>query len=72
MTGDFTYNGIPIFNIDLNDFCNISSAFYSGKNLSIKTINDQVLADKIRKADGHALNFGVCFEGIILDLRELR
>jgi hypothetical protein len=70
--GDFIFNGIPIYNIDLNDFLVISDAFITTKKLFTKNLNSQILIDRIRRFSGHSINIGVCFEGIIIDLREFK
>lgn len=62
--GDFTYNGVPIFNVGLSDF-----------HLFIESLNDtkKILSKNILREDLQSFYktsraiFGVCYEGVIVD-----
>jgi len=69
MEGDFVFNGIPIYNIDINDFLIISDSAMTRSRMAIKNLNNQTVADRIRKNN---MNMGVCFEGIVIDFREFK
>lgn len=71
-TGDFIYNGIPIFESNFNDFMIISHSFNTGNRILTRNIKDERLKTKLKKSGGHGHNFGIRFEGIILDLRDLK
>ena len=70
--GDFIYNGIPIFESNFNDFMIISHSFNTGSRILTRNIKYERLKNKLKKSGGHGHNFGIRFEGIILDLRDLK
>ena len=70
--GDFIYNGVPIYEANLNDFIIISHSFNTGNRILTRNIKDERLKTKLKKSGGHGHNFGIRFEGIILDLRDLK
>lgn len=67
-TGDFTYNGIPIFQVGFSDFYVFYESIEHGKRVLSKNINRQDLQDHFKKSRSN--DFGICYEGVILDLRK--
>ena len=64
--GDFTYNGIPIFEVGFLDFSQCRD-FIDGSRLLSKNIIRDDLREYYRTQRGN--NFGVRYSGVILDLR---
>lgn len=71
-SGDFIYNGIPIYNANLSDFIIISHSFNTGNRILTRNIKDERIRSRLKKSGGHGHNFGICYEGIIIDLRDLK
>lgn len=72
MDSFFTYNGIPVYNVGFHDFHIISNCFESGSRLMSNNLQNKELSEKIKSFGGHTLKVGVFFEGVMLDLRELK
>jgi hypothetical protein len=68
MLGDFTYNGIPIFNVGFSDFYVFYESIEHDKRVLSKNINRSDLQDYFKKS--RINDFGICYEGVILDLRK--
>lgn len=65
--GDFTYNGIPIFNVGFSDFYTFVEGLNDGKRILSKNISREDLREFYKKSRNHA--FGVCYEGVMIDMR---
>jgi hypothetical protein len=68
--GDFKYNGIPIFKVNFSDFSYIVSCFENGSRVISKNLMNEQLKDCYKKSRNHA--FGVFYEGVMLDFRDLK
>lgn len=66
--GDFTYNGIPIFQVGFSDFYVFYESIEYSKRVLSKNIKRQDLQDHFKKSRSN--DFGICYEGVILDLRK--
>lgn len=64
--GDFTYNGIPIFDVGFLDFAQCKD-FLDGCRLLSKNIYRDELREYYRGQRGN--KFGVRYCGVILDMR---
>lgn len=62
---DFTYNGIPIFEVGFMDFALISSYLNNGGRLMSRNIELESLRSHYIKKGSR---FGVRYEGIILEV----
>jgi hypothetical protein len=70
MTGDFKYNGIPIFKVDLPDFSFLVESFNNEKRIYTKNILNESLAEHFKNS--RDLNFGITYNGIVVDFRSYR
>ena len=62
--GDFTYNGIPIFNVGLSDF----HLFTESLNVNKKILSKNILREDLQTYYKSSRNvFGICYEGVIVD-----
>ena len=68
--GDFTYNGIPIFNVGFNDFYMFYESLQNGHRIFSKNITRNELHDYYKKSRTN--EFGICYEGVIIDLRAFK
>jgi len=68
--GDFTYNGVPIFNVGFMDFTTFTSCMESKSRIFSKTILNEDLRDYYKKSRDK--KFGICYEGVILDVRKIK
>ena len=66
--GDFKYNGIPIFNVGFGDFFTFTESIQSGNRVLSKHIQRPDLKEHFIKSRHN--NFGVCYEGVTLDVRK--
>lgn len=69
-SGDFTYNGIPIFNVGFSDFFVFYESIEYGKRIMTKNITRNDLQEYFKKSRTN--DFGVCYEGVIIDLRNIK
>lgn len=69
-SGDFTYNGIPIFNVGFSDFFVFYESIEYGKRIMTKNIRRNDLQEYFKKSRTN--DFGVCYEGVIIDLRNIK
>lgn len=69
-SGDFTYNGIPIFNVGFSDFFVFYESIEHGKRIMTKNITRNDLQEYFKKSRTN--DFGVCYEGVIIDLRNIK
>jgi hypothetical protein len=65
--GDFNYNGIPMFNVGFSDFYTFIESINSGKRLLSKNIQRDDLREYFKGSRNN--NFGVCYEGVMIDMR---
>lgn len=70
MDGDFNYNGIPVFTVTFSDFMTFTESMSPNARLLSKNIINENLRDYYKKSRDWA--FGICYEGVILDLRNFR
>ena len=68
--GDFIYNGIPIFNVGFLDFSTMTESLPVGTRFLSRNIISDDLREYFR-SNKHS-DFGICYEGIIIDLRNLK
>ena len=68
--GDFTYNGVPIFNVGFMDFTTFTSCMESKSRIFTKNIENCDLRDYYKKSRDKKV--GICYEGVIIDLRKLK
>ena len=62
--GDFTYNGVPIFNVGLSDF----HLFIESMNDNKKILSKNILREDLQTFYKSSRNvFGICYEGVIVD-----
>ena len=66
-TGDFTYNGIPIFKVGMNDFSLLVESFQDNRRIYMKSILNESLRDYYKNS--RDVNFGISYEGVIVDFR---
>jgi hypothetical protein len=69
-TGDFQYNGIPIFKVGFGDFHMFYDSLENNKRILSKNILNESLQEYYRKSRDNV--FGICYEGVIIDLRDFR
>lgn len=67
---DFNYNGIPIFNVGFKDFDLFITHMENGNRILPKNIESPKLQEHYRKYRTN--NFGVCYEGVIIELNKLK
>ena len=67
MSGDFKYNGLPIFEVGFNDFYLVSDYLNRGGRLLSKNIERDDLRDFYIKK---GTKFGVRYEGMLIDLSQ--
>lgn len=65
--GDFSYNGIPMFNVGFSDFYTFVDGLNNGKRILSKNISREDLRDYYKKSRNNA--FGICYEGVMIDMR---
>ena len=70
INGDFTYNGIPMFNVGFGDFYTFVESVNNGKRLLSKNIEREDLRAYFKQSRNN--NFGICYEGVIIDMRNTR
>ena len=68
--GDFTYNGVPIFNVGFMDFTMFTSCMENKYRIFTKNINNEMLREYYKKSSDKKV--GICYEGVILDLRKVK
>ena len=66
--GDFSYNGIPMFNVGFRDFSVFLESIESNKRVLSKNIARSDLREYFIQSRHN--NFGVCYEGVTLDIRK--
>jgi len=69
-SGDYQYNGIPIFNVGFSDFHMIYESLEKDKRILSKNILSESLQCHYRKSRDNA--FGISYQGVILDLRDFK
>ena len=66
----FMYNGITIYNIGFSDFMLITMYIQNPKSrLLSKNIQSDAFRDRYKKS--REFNYGVHYNGVIIDLREI-
>ena len=68
--GDFTYNGIPIYKVGFGDFSYVVNCFENGNRIFSKVIKHPELNESYKKIRNKA--FGIWYEGVIIDFRDLK
>jgi len=68
--GNFKYNGVPVFNVGSLDFAYFINCHESGSRILSKNIKHDKLQEHYKKSRTN--NFGICYEGVIIDLRTLK
>ncbi len=68
--GDFTYNGLPIFNVGFLDFTMFLNAIEGNYRLFTKSIINIDLREYYKKSRDKKI--GICYQGVILDLRKMK
>jgi hypothetical protein len=68
--GDFTYNGVPIFNVGFMDFTMFAACIESKSRIFSKSIISDDVRDYYKKSRDK--KFGVCYEGVMLDIRKIK
>lgn len=68
--GDFQYNGIPIFNVGFDDFYMIYECLQYNKRILSKNILNESLQAHYKKSREN--EFGICYNGVILDMRDFK
>lgn len=68
--GDFTYNGVPIFNVGFMDFTLFTNCMESKSRIFTKNINNKFLREYYKKSRDKKV--GICYEGVIIDLRKFK
>lgn len=66
--GDYQYNGMPVFNVNMSDFHLFSEAISPDRRLLSKNIMRNDLREFYRNKK-HGYEFYIQYEGIILDMR---
>ena len=69
-SGDFQYNGIPIFNVGFSDFHMFYESLGNQKRILSKNIISEGLQGYYRKSRDNT--FGICYEGVIIDMRDFK
>lgn len=67
---DFNYNGLPIFNVGFSDFNLFVTCLENGNRLLAKNIQSTKLQEYYKKSRNK--KFGICYEGVIVDLVKLK
>mgnify|MGYP000385806429 CR=1 FL=1 len=67
---DFSYNGIPIFNVGFNDFYMFKTCMENGNRILTKNIEAPKLQEHYKKSRTN--NFGICYEGVIVELNKIK
>jgi len=67
---DFNYNGLPIFNVGFSDFDMFITYIENGNRILTKNIQSPKLQEYYKKSRKN--NFGICYEGVIIDLTKLK
>jgi len=67
---EFNYNGIPIFNVGFNDFNMFVTCLENGNRILTKNIQSSSLREHYKKSRTN--NFGICYEGVIIELDNLK
>lgn len=69
-TGDFTYNGIPIYKVNFSDFSYVVTCFENDNRILSRNITRSDLQEQYKKSKTKA--FGIIYEGVIIDFRDLK
>jgi hypothetical protein len=69
-SGDFQYNGIPIFNVGFMDFHMFFESLENNKRILSKNILNESLQNHYRKSRDNI--FGISYQGVILDMRDFK
>ena len=65
---DFTYNGLPIYKVGMLDFSYLVDCFTNGKRVQTKNLLNESLIEQFKRT--RDLNFGVSYEGVVVDFRK--
>lgn len=68
--GDFTYNGVPIFNVGFLDFSMLTSSMESNSRILTKNILNESLREAYKKSRDKKI--GICYEGVIINLNRIK
>lgn len=68
--GDFTYNGVPIFNVGFIDFSMFLSCMEGNSRILTKNIMNTNLRNYYKKSRDKKV--GICYEGVIIDLQKIK
>ena len=70
LEGDFKYNGIPIFEVGFLDFYTFVNCFENNNRILSRNIQGDNLREFYKKSRNNS--FGICYEGVIIDLRKFK
>ena len=68
--GDFTYNGVPIFNVGFLDFSMLTLSMESNSRILTKNIINESLRNAYKKSRDKKI--GICYEGVIINLKKAK
>ena len=68
--GNFRYNGVPIFEVGFIDFYTVINCLENNKRILSRNLQSESLREYYKHSRNNA--FGICYEGVIVDLRKFK